>query len=226
MVVRGPATGLRCRRLGVFRLRSKLRRCRWLVPRAGQRAGGSPLETQMHNKPLIRIGPCVRYYAVHGSIIATDRSPKCFAFRVAIAARRADAMPAIRVSRTSIARPFRSRSAASAAAASAAARSNAQPFPPGPAQEAHKAFSNFVRRRPCGIESKPKRISRTVTAVVQIDTDDCRSSHATTERLSCARAALQLNHTLVRLRIRNVSLEYSATCHHRYWSPRKAIIDS
>ena len=33
-------------------------------------------------------------------------------------------------------------------------------------------------------------------------------------------------HTFERLRIRNVSLEYSATCHHRYSSPRKAIIES
>ena len=39
-------------------------------------------------------------------------------------------------------------------------------------------------------------------------------------------AGTALRHTFARLRMRNVSLEYSATCHHRYWSPRKAIIDS
>jgi hypothetical protein len=31
-------------------------------------------------------------------------------------------------------------------------------------------------------------------------------------------------YTFERLRIMKVSLEYSATCHHRYWSLRKSVI--
>ena len=39
-------------------------------------------------------------------------------------------------------------------------------------------------------------------------------------------SSLFRTHTFVRLRIMKVSLEYSATCHHRYWSPRKAVMAS
>ena len=94
--------------------------------------------------------------------------------RVAMAARRASAMPAIMLSRIRLRRPLAPRSAARRAAASALDVSNVEIRP---ASAASKSL--FVRaaraRRRCasGIRAIPKRTSNTVILVVQMSDGAC-----------------------------------------------------
>jgi len=123
-----------------------------------------------------------------GSTTPVSKSSKCRTLRVATVARRASAMPAIRVSRTSTARPPARRRAARRPAASAAARSRDATRPAkSSCNNPSNAVSSPRRFRPSGMQLKPKRTSNALTAVVHTRSGACRSSQATTAASSGSR---------------------------------------
>ena len=116
-------------------------------------------------------------HATQGLAIGTFRPSKCRKFRVASVARRATAMPAICVFRMSIGRPAFCRSAAIDAASVAAALSKSN------TRLSRSSFSNrpnaassVCRRRPPGSSAKPRRVSKSLMLVIQIDSAGWLSS--------------------------------------------------
>ena len=116
------------------------------------------------------------------------RSTKCRTFRVASAACRESAIPAIWVSRISTGRPLFCRTAARDAAAIAAALSKSNTrFSKSSFSRLSNADSRTCRRRPGGNNAKPKCASNNVMLVIQTDSAGCRSSHSITTASGVAR---------------------------------------
>src|SRR5580658_9299045 len=104
----------------------------------------------------------------HGSTRVADTSSKCETLRVARVAWRARTIPAIIVSRSSRGRPFSFREAIKALACSADSTSNGAMRPSISTKRLSNPRAYTSRRFPRGMTCNPKRISNTVTEVVQI----------------------------------------------------------
>jgi hypothetical protein len=116
--------------------------------------------------------PGIRHSVLTGQDLGT--------FRVASAARRASAMPAICVSRTSTGCPLFRRVAARTAASVAAALSKSKTrFSKSSFSKRANAVSSVCRRRSDGSKARPKCASNNVMLVIHTESAGWRSSHAT-----------------------------------------------
>lgn len=130
-----------------------------------------------------------------GLMTRTVSAAKSLVWRVARVLRLAMAIPAIWVSLISTVMPWRRRLAAISPAASAAGSSKGRTRPSKTSCKAKvKASSNFSRRLPFSRMESPRRISKTVMAVVQMDSRAWRSNQFTTvgSGVSCITAERML----------------------------------
>jgi hypothetical protein len=156
-------------------------------------------------------------------MIATDRSPKCFAFRVAMAARRDNVMPAICVPRTSIGLPL----------TLALGCKGGRRFGGGVIECRNPSVQVLLKKLYKGLSEFRKATSLRHREQAETNFQDRDGRHPDRsarpflgprasrplldeQKSGWDRPRSQELHTFARLRIMNVSLEYSATCHHRY----------